>query len=169
MHAMMTDLPVALVAVAVLWDIAAIADSDGVWADIAFWTLAAGLGFGLLIAAGGLLDFFGLVERDSPAKNSAIWHMTAMVVVLALVGASLAVRYTAADPIAGADRILAYALSWAGAAALAVGAWLGGELVYRHGIGQKFHGHENDARSTTMSPVDDETWREEQMTAGRRR
>jgi uncharacterized membrane protein len=76
-----------------------------------------------------LIEYFAL-RPGEPAMATATAHMMAMFAATALFGACWVVR-----TVAGGVRWAA-ALGFGGAALLLVGGWLGGSLVYRHGVGR---------------------------------
>lgn len=92
------------------------------------WLLAIGLGFAALAALAGLTDFFG----DKRIQGSdAIKHMLANVLAVILELANLLLRYHNPDFIASTgiyiSGVVVLILLYSG--------WMGGELVFRHGIG----------------------------------
>jgi uncharacterized membrane protein len=111
-----------------------------VWAavsgDDSFWRMASGaLVIGLLgsVAAllSGFLDFSSLPDGHA-AGRTAEAHLSAMGLAVALfLGAWLALRGPSPAAI-----WMPLACSGAGTLVLLVGAWWGGQLVYRHGVGR---------------------------------
>lgn len=98
----------------------------------AWWVaLVIGIVFGLLAATSGLADWLQL-ERGTPIFRTATSHMlvmltgTALFVVAAILGHA---GYTKSNVDA-----LPYAFTVAGFAVLAVGGWLGGAIVFVHGM-----------------------------------
>ncbi|WP_299819686.1 DUF2231 domain-containing protein [uncultured Jannaschia sp.] len=91
-------------------------------ADIA---LAAGAGGAVAAAAAGIADWRQIHGRD---RRTGLVHAAANSTALALALGSLALRRRG-------RRSAGRALSGAGWAAMAAGAWLGGHLVYRRGVG----------------------------------
>ena len=92
------------------------------------WLLAIGLLFAALAAVAGLVDFFG----DKRIQGStAIKHMLANVLAVVLELANLLLRYKNPDFIAATgiyiSGVVVLILLYSG--------WMGGELVFRHGIG----------------------------------
>lgn len=92
---------------------------------------------GLVFALGAMLA--GLMEVDKLAKNpqakrTALWHVGMVCLSFCFYSASLFFRVQAQQFIA-AD-FWAIACSLGGLMSLLVGGWLGGQLVYHHGVGQ---------------------------------
>lgn len=80
----------------------------------------------------GVFEFTRIPE-DGPAMGVALWHMGLAMAALLLYGCSLLLRFDSGE--IGAPNSRAIGLSIAGLLALLVAGWLGGSLVYRHGIG----------------------------------
>ena len=97
--------------------------------------LAVGLASGVLAAISGLIDYV-TIRDSSPGLRPAIRHLTAMLVSMSLFAASGCMQiYTKTPP---ADwQPLVVTLAAAGWIMLVYGGWLGGKLVYHHGIGQQ--------------------------------
>jgi len=130
LHPALAHFPVALWLAAVLWDaIGWWRVAEPLWGQMSYWCLALGLVTALPTAATGLIELLSLPPGE-PAMATATAHMTAMLTASALFGASWIVRAV------GGAAAWAIPLALAGASALLVGGWLGGTLVYRHGIGR---------------------------------
>lgn len=80
----------------------------------------------------------GLVELmrvpEGPAMRAAYWHMAAMTLAFSVFTTRLLLGVKDFSPIEP-NAVLLW-LDAAGFATLAVGGWLGGQLVYEHGVGQ---------------------------------
>jgi uncharacterized membrane protein len=139
LHPALVHFPVALWLAAVLWDLVGWwQSSDPLWWQLSYWTLALGLAAALPAIATGLLEFLAM-EPDDPAMNTATAHMMAMIGATAIFAASWVLRAKAGA--AAAPTVWAVSLVFAGAAVLGAGGWLGGTLVYRHGIGSERERH----------------------------
>ncbi|HBB34357.1 MAG TPA: hypothetical protein DDZ80_16490 [Cyanobacteria bacterium UBA8803] len=128
-HPALITLPIGLLVVAPVTDIAYWVLKDVFWARASFWLIAAGLVTGLLAAITGLLDF---IRIRRVRQHTAGWaHMYANVTALVLTAINLGVRL--GDPF---ENILftGLLLSVVVAALLGISGWYGGELVYRHKI-----------------------------------
>jgi uncharacterized membrane protein len=140
LHPALAHFPIGLWLAAVAWDLLGWWEaSNPLWWQLSFGCLALGLAAALPAAATGLVEFFAL-PPDEPAIDTATAHMMAMASATFIFGASwfLRAKSGAAEP----PTAWALALAFAGAAVLVVGGWLGGTLVYRHGVGR-----EDDRRS----------------------
>lgn len=130
-HPMLIVFPVGLLATAVIFDILHLATRNPVLAAVSFYMIAAGAVGGLLAAIFGLIDWLALPD-NSRAKNIGLWHGIGNVVIVALFAVSWLLRGN--NPNFVPDT-LALLLSFAGIALALITAWIGGELVYRLGVG----------------------------------
>ncbi len=119
------------------WSLATIGDIAGLqWGVQVWWLSGTLLQLGLITAlaamVAGLIDL-GKIAEESPAMQLANWHMRLVVSAWSLYAASLFMRLngTTLTP----PSITAIGLSVAGFLLLGVAGWLGGQLVYGHGIG----------------------------------
>lgn len=135
LHPALVRFPVALWTVAVVFEGLALAGPAGPWWTLAWWNLLAGLIVALPAIVTGFLELARL-GPSHPALNVAAGHMMAMGLAAGLFLVSLLLREDAARPEADLLWVLAV-LDLAGLACLAAGAWLGAELVYRHGAGRR--------------------------------
>src|ERR1051326_2739583 len=99
-----------------------------IWNDVAFYTMAGGIIGALLAAVPGLIDFLSI--RDAKTRQIGVYHMTINLVVVALFAFNLWLRTSYP---AGAR--LPILLSVIGVILLGISGWLGGELVFKHGVG----------------------------------
>lgn len=127
-HPLLVPLPIGL------WVFSLVADvvyryisSDNVWDEVAFYTMAGGLVGALLAAVPGFIDFLSL--SGGQVKRIALTHMLLNLTVVALFAVNLWLR-TTSPPGAGTP----FLLSVVAIVLLSVSGWLGGELVFRHGV-----------------------------------
>ena len=129
-HQMLIVFPLGLLAMAVIFDLIAIAFGDGYWSEIAYWMIAAGVVTGLLAAPFGFIDWLAIPSGTRARRIGAI-HGAGNVLVVLLFATSWLLR----GDVPSAPGGLALALSFvAGGLALVTG-WLGGELVDRLSVG----------------------------------
>lgn len=128
-HPALVHFPVALWPVSLLWDIVGLWRGDPLWWQLSFWCLALGLIAALPAIAAGFMDYTSL-PNDHPALGTANAHMLIMASATIAFLVSLLVR---GGP---AATTLAIGFSALGTALLVAGGWLGGTLVYRHGVGR---------------------------------
>ncbi|MDE2381546.1 MAG: DUF2231 domain-containing protein [Xanthomonadaceae bacterium] len=94
--------------------------------------IAIGCGSGLLAAVAGFVELLKL-PAGHPAERAANFHMSFALASGCLYAGSLFLRIEHQQFIA--PDVLALLLSGAGLLVLLVTGWLGGQLVYRHGVG----------------------------------
>ncbi|WNM56619.1 DUF2231 domain-containing protein [Candidatus Nitrospira allomarina] len=128
LHVMLIPLPLGLWIFSWVADLIYISGWGGEeWRIVGFYTLSGGVVGALLAAIPGYLDFRSLINPHS--KKIGIRHMTLNLIIVALFGVNAWIR--AVDPTWEAGFIL----STLGVLLLAISGWLGGELVYKHGVG----------------------------------
>ncbi len=130
-HPPLVHVPLAVMLTLPLWDALGVFQTDPMWWAIAFWTLALGLAVSLLAAAAGFLDYVRIPEGHA-ALPIATRHLVAMLAGVSVFVVRLVLQGHAGAPENGGMLL---AISVAGALVIAGGGWLGGQLVYRHGIG----------------------------------
>lgn len=129
-HPMLVPLPIASFIGAWITDIVYWRTADMQWANFSVWLLTAGLIFGGLAAVAGMVDYFASDRvRSIRGAKHHMWG-NIVVMVLSLINVFIHSRdaYTSVVP-------TGLILSTIVVAILGVTAWLGGELVYRHGVG----------------------------------
>lgn len=133
-HVPFTHFPLALWTAAFCGDLAYAWTADPFWWSFAFWDIALGLVLGGMTLLTGFYDFFLIPEGKPLTVETALRHMMAMLTAACLFGISLYFHRGPAPPTQG-PLFLALGFSGAGTLFLHCGGWLGGHLVYHHGIG----------------------------------
>ncbi|HSL46954.1 MAG TPA: DUF2231 domain-containing protein [Anaerolineales bacterium] len=130
-HPMLIVFPLGLLASAVIFDILYSIVRKPVLAIVFFYMIVSGVVGGLLAAIFGLVDWLA-IPRNSRAKRIGAWHGLGnfVIVVLYAISARLRGRRTNFVPDQPAKLL---ALTGSGLALIT--AWIGGELVYRLGVG----------------------------------
>jgi uncharacterized membrane protein len=132
-HPMLVHFPIVFWTCAVGADVGGLLSNALPFSDLAFGALALGCLGGLLALITGVLDFADL-PKDSPGRDTAVSHLITMCSAWLLFLVALAMRgYPPQSP----TPLAAVVITAAGFAVMVVGAWMGGRLVYEHGIGQK--------------------------------
>ena len=128
-HPMLVPFPIAFLVGALLTDIAYVKWQYAMWAYASSWLIGAGIVTALLAAIFGFTDFFG--ERRIRALRVAWFHMIGNLIVVVLSVANFAVHMRD-----GAMAVipLGITLSAIVVLLLLVNGWLGGHMVYRHGV-----------------------------------
>lgn len=130
-HPMLIVFPAGLFTSTVIMDILYLVFRNPVLATVAFYMMIIGIVGGLLAAVFGFIDWSGL-PNDSRAKNIGLWHGLGNFVIVVLFVVSWFLRRGSANFVPSA---LAMILSFAGILLALVTLWIGGELVYRLGVG----------------------------------
>ena len=129
-HPMLVNFPLGLLVTSAVFDIVHLVTGNGYWSGIAFWMIAAGVVTGLLAAIVGTIDALA-IPSGTRAKSVSFVHGSGNFLILVLFVVSWILRLS----VPGNPPVIAYALSFLGAALLGVTGWLGGELTLRLGIG----------------------------------
>ena len=127
-HPMLVPFPIGLFIFSFVCDLIFIWGSgNAVWSTVALYTMGGGIIGALLAAVFGLIDLLSLAP--SKAKTIGIWHMVVNLTVVAIFVVSFVLRMGGAS-----QARLPILLSLIGVALLAVSGWLGGEMVFVHGV-----------------------------------
>lgn len=132
LHPPLTDVTIGAYTAATILGILAFGGVSEANLTKAWWlALIVGLGSTALTASTGLIDWLGITRR-TPLWWTATWHMLSMLT---------ATGFFALAAVFGHDRYVEGAMGWptfvatlAGFLALTVGGWLGGTIVYVHGM-----------------------------------
>ena len=130
LHPLLVTIPVGLFVAALVSDIAFVTDGSHGWAVASRWLLGGGLAGALLAALAGFADFAGNARIRE--FRDAWLHLFANLTMVLIQGVNLILRLPDAD-VAGSIGIV---LSAAAVLILLFSGWKGGELVFRHGVGQ---------------------------------
>ena len=128
-HPMLVTVPIGLWLFSFVCDLAFIlGNGDPVWKTVALYCMAGGLVGALLAAVPGVIDLISL--RHGPAGRVALTHMALNLTVVGIYAVNLFFRAQSDQPANSLVWLSAFAL-----ALLAVSGWLGGRMVYEHGVG----------------------------------
>ena len=131
LHPMLVMFPFALWVFALVCDIVSLslAGADGaMWRRLAFYAIVGGLIGALAAAVPGLVDLLSL--RAPRVRRIGVTHMILNVLAVVLFAVNAWLRWGSDDVSRGA-----IALTAVGVALIGVSGWLGGEMVYVHGVG----------------------------------
>ena len=135
LHPALVHLPTGLWPAALLFDVLSRAGVGRGTAMVltSFACIAGGLLAVLAAVPTGLADWSD-VKREKPAWRIALYHLILNVIVTAIFGVNLWLRW---DDVGRADAVSTgqLLLSLLGVGVLAVSGYLGGRLAYEHGIG----------------------------------
>jgi uncharacterized membrane protein len=128
-HPMLVPIPITALILTFVADLAFWWTGSWFWAEAGFWLLAVAVLGGLAAAVAGFVDFIG--DGRIQALSHAWQHMLGNAVAMVIAVVNLGIRLDA-DP-----AILPWGLllSAATVAIIAFTGWLGGEMVYRKGVG----------------------------------
>ena len=147
-HPILVVFPLGLLSTAVLFDIIYLVSDRSQWAVAAYYMIGAGVVGGLGAALFGWLDWMG-IPSGTRAKRIGLWHGVGNVAVLALFVLSWVLRRD--NPALPPTGAIVAGLS---AMVLAVvAAWLGGEMVYRLGVGVDGGAHLDSPSSLSELPA----------------
>ena len=147
-HPMLVVFPLGLLGTAVIFDIIYLISDHSAWTVAAYYMIGAGLIGGLAAALFGWLDWVG-IPSGTRAKRIGLWHGLGNGAVLALFILSWSLRRD--NPTLPPTGAIVAGLS---AIVLAViAAWLGGEMVYRLGVGVDGGAHLDSPSSLSELPA----------------
>jgi len=123
--------PLGLLSTAVIFDLLSMWLNNAVFPVVSYWMITAGLIGGLLAAVIGFLEWLA-VPNNSRAKTIGAYHGLGNFVIVLLFAGSWWLRTGVPN---NAPSTTAFILSLLGFGLALITGWLGGELVYRLGIG----------------------------------
>ena len=100
--------------------------------------LAAGCLGAVAAAIPGIIDW--LTIKNGEVRKVANWHARLNVIALIVFAISLFLRMNSYSHFVGHRLTIPFLLSLLGVILIAISGWLGGELVFRHGVGQTRNG-----------------------------
>src|SRR5438270_14097484 len=132
-HPILIPFPIGLLVFSFIADLIFMWKGNLIWRDyVAFYTLLAGIIGGATAAVPGLIDWLTLTE---PATvRIANWHARVNVITLVIFIASFYLRTASGAAWIPNMPMLPFILSIVGVIGLTIAGWLGGEMVFRHGV-----------------------------------
>ncbi len=130
LHPMLVNFPITFLVTLVATDLAYLWTKQAFWAQVSYWLIIAAFVTGVVAALAGTLDFL-LTPKIRKFVGSWMQFMSG-IMAGAVVGAMLVWRW--GDPVAS---LLPWGLAFSLLNFVVVGlaGWLGGSLVFEHGIG----------------------------------
>jgi uncharacterized membrane protein len=147
-HPILVPFPLGLLTTSVVFDVVYLITGSGRWAEISFWMIAAGVLGGLLAAVFGLIDWLA-IPSGTRAKAVGLLHGLTNFLMVALFAISWLLR--AGAP--GEPGVVAIVLSFVGVGLASLGGFLGGELVFRLGVGVSESANLNPPSSLSGRPA----------------
>jgi uncharacterized membrane protein len=132
-HPMLIPFPLALWFFSLIADLIYLWRGNPVWRDwIAFYALLGGIIGAVAAAIFGIIDWLAI--KDRVVKKVADWHARLNVIALLLFAASFYLRTAGGSEWVGGSYTVPLLLSIVGVILITVSGYLGGELVFKHGV-----------------------------------
>src|SRR5215510_1263710 len=131
-HPMLVALPIGLFVASFAFDLIHLWNGGQMWSQLAFYNLAVGLTGAAVAAIPGFIDYVSLT--DEKILRVAHWHFGVNVVLLSVYGVDLWLRIQSRKSGDGGFHLTPFLLSAAAMLLLGLSGWLGGELVFAHGV-----------------------------------
>ncbi|MEV4760562.1 DUF2231 domain-containing protein [Micromonospora sp. NPDC049559] len=130
-HPMLVMFPAALLVTAVIFDVVDVVGGPDFLGEVAYWNIVVGVVVGVLAMAAGAVDLLA-IPAGTRAKRIGVTHALINTCVILLFAGIWAVRFAADRRGAGGGLIAIELVAMIG---VGLGAWFGGELVDRLGVG----------------------------------
>lgn len=133
-HPMLIPFPLALWATSFVVDVLFYFTRHPTLLVISKFMLAAGCIGALAAAIPGFIDWLAI--KNGEVKKAANWHARLNVIALIVFAISFFLRLGNYSHLVGRKLTIPFLLSLVGVILITISGWLGGELVFRYGIGQ---------------------------------
>ena len=132
-HPMLIPFPIGLWVFSLVADVIYLWRGNAIWKDwVAFYALLAGIIGAAAAAVPGLIDWLSITDRA--VVKIANWHARLNVIALLVFAASFYLRTTSGASLLGGSYTIPVALSVLGIVLITISGWLGGEMVFKHGV-----------------------------------
>ncbi|HEX8845280.1 MAG TPA: DUF2231 domain-containing protein [Pyrinomonadaceae bacterium] len=132
-HPMLIPFPLALWFFSLIADLIYLWRGNPVWKNwIAFYALLAGIIGAVVAAIFGVIDWLAIKDRE--VKRTANWHARLNVIALLIFAASFYLRTRSGSEMVGGSYTVPLVLSVIGVILITISGYLGGELVFKHGV-----------------------------------
>jgi uncharacterized membrane protein len=132
-HPMIIPFPIALWVFSLVADVIYLWRGNPVWRDwIAFYALLGGIIGAVVAAIPGFIDWLSITDRA--VVKIANWHARLNVIALLVFAASFYLRTNSGASLISGSYTIALAISVLGVVLITISGWLGGEMVFKHGI-----------------------------------
>jgi uncharacterized membrane protein len=126
-HPMLIPFPIGWWVLSLICDVFMLLNGDVIWGIFALYTMAGGIIAALIAALPGFVDLFTM--KPSPVKRIGIWHMGINLLVTVLYVVDFLWRRHGGPAATGP-----VVLSVIAVLLLVMSGWLGGEMVFVHGV-----------------------------------
>lgn len=132
-HPMIIPFPIALWVFSLVADVIYLWRGNPVWRDwIAYYALLGGIIGGAAAAVPGLIDWLSIT--DKAVVKIANWHARLNIIALLIFAASFYLRTSGGSDLVSRSYTIPVALSVLGVILISISGYLGGELVFKHGV-----------------------------------
>ena len=132
-HPMIVPFPIGLWVFSLVADVIFLWRGNLVWRDyIAFYALLGGIIGAAAAAVPGLIDWLSL--KNPKVVKIANWHARLNVIALLVFAASFYLRTTSGAALVNGSYTIPLALSVLGVILISISGYLGGEMVFKHGV-----------------------------------
>ena len=132
-HAMLVAFPIGLWTTSFAVDVFYYVMRNTALIIISRFLVAAGCIGAIAAAVPGIIDWLSLEDRE--AKSVANWHARLNITALVVFSISFYLRMQRNGHIVGHRLMVPFLFSLVGMILIGISGWLGGELVYKHGVG----------------------------------
>jgi len=132
-HPMLIPFPIGLWVFSLIADLIYLWRGNPVWWNyIAFYTLLGGIIGAAAAAVPGFVDWLSL--KDPKVVKVANWHARLNVIALLIYASSFYLRTTSGARLVSGSHTVPIALSVLGVVLISISGYLGGEMVFKHGV-----------------------------------
>lgn len=132
-HPMLIPFPIGLWVFSLIADLTYLWRGNPVWWNyIAFYTLLGGIIGAAVAAVPGFVDWLSL--KNPKVVKVANWHARLNVVALLIYASSFYLRTTSGARLVSDSYTIPIALSVLGVILISISGYLGGEMVFKHGV-----------------------------------
>ncbi len=130
---MIIPFPIALWVFSLVADVIYLWRGNLVWKDtVAFYALLAGILGAAAAAVPGFIDWLSLT--DKAVVKIANWHARLNVIALLIFAGSFYLRTKSGASLVSGSYTIPLLLSVLGVVLITISGWLGGEMVFKHGV-----------------------------------